>query len=66
MLGDNKMIHYSPNSRYTAQKIVDKVSNGAYFYSHFSVESDNTMFADPIKKLIEKLTQKGIKFAKPL
>ena len=52
------MIHYSPNSRYTAQKIVDKVANGAYFYSHFTVESDNTMFAYPIQKLIEKLTQK--------
>ena len=37
------MISYSPNSRYTAQKIADKVSNGAYFYSHFSVESDKTL-----------------------
>ena len=58
MLGDNKMIHYSPTSRYTAQKIVDKVANGAYFYSHFTIDSDNTLFADPVKKLIEKLTQK--------
>ena len=58
MLGDNKMIHYSPNSRYTAQKIVDKVSNGAYFYSHFSVESDEMLFADKIQNIIQKLTQK--------
>lgn len=58
MLGDNKMIHYSPTSRYTAQKIVDKVSNGAYFYSHFSVESDETLLADPIQKIVEKLTGK--------
>lgn len=58
LLGDNKMIHYSPNSRYTAQKIVDKVANGAYFYSHFTIESDNTMFADKIQKLIKKLSQK--------
>jgi hypothetical protein len=52
------MIHYSPTSRYTAQKIVDKVSNGAYFYSHFSVESDETLLADPIQKIVEKLTGK--------
>jgi hypothetical protein len=51
------MIHYSPTSRYTAQKIVDKVSNGAYFYSHFSVESDETLLADPIQKIVEKLTE---------
>ena len=58
LLGDNKMISYSPNSRYTAQKIADKVSNGAYFYSHFSVESDNTLFFDNIQKLLKKLTDK--------
>lgn len=52
------MIHYSPNSRYTAQKIVDKVANGAYFYTHFAVESDGSLFADKIRKLIEKLIQK--------
>ena len=52
------MIHYSPNSRYTAQKIVDKVSNGAYFYSHFSVESDEMLLADKIQNIIQKLTQK--------
>ncbi len=58
LLGDNKMISYSPNSRYTAQKIADKVSNGAYFYSHFSVESDNTLFFDNIQNLLKKLTDK--------
>ena len=58
MLGDNKMIQYSPNSRYTAQKIADKVANGAYFYSHFAVESDNTLLFEKVQKVIEKLTLK--------
>ena len=58
MLGDNKMIQYSPNSRYTAQKIADKVANGAYFYSQFSVESDNTLLFEKVQKVIEKLTLK--------
>jgi hypothetical protein len=44
LLGDTKMIHYSPMSRYTAQRIADKVGNGAYFYSHFSVEAENHLF----------------------
>ena len=56
LLGDNKMISYSPDSRYTAQKITDKVSNGAYFYSHFSVEKDESLLADNIQALIKKLT----------
>lgn len=50
------MISYSPDSRYTAQKITDKVSNGAYFYSHFSVEKDESLLADNIQALIKKLT----------
>ena len=58
LLGDNKMISFSPNSRYTAQKIADKVANGAYFYSHFSVESDGTLFSENIQALIQKLTAK--------
>lgn len=58
LLGDNKMISFSPNSRYTAQKITDKVANGAYFYSHFSVESDSTLFSENIESLIQKLTTK--------
>ena len=52
------MIQYSPNSRYTAQKIADKVANGAYFYSHFAVESDNTLLFEKVQKVIEKLTLK--------
>lgn len=52
------MISFSPNSRYTAQKIADKVANGAYFYSHFAVESDNTLFSENIEALIQKLTDK--------
>ena len=58
LLSDNKMIHYSPSSRYTAQKIADKVAHGAYFYSHFSVESDEMLLADPIQKIVAKLTGK--------
>lgn len=58
LLGDNKMISFSPNSRYTAQKIADKVANGAYFYSHFAVESDMTLFSENIEALIQKLTDK--------
>ena len=58
LLSDNKMIHYSPSSRYTAQKIADKVAHGAYFYSHFSVESDEALLADPIQKIVAKLTGK--------
>lgn len=52
------MIHYSPMSRYTAQRIADKVGNGAYFYSHFSVEAENDLFYPSIQKLIQKLTQR--------
>lgn len=58
MLGDNKMIHYSPMSRYTAQKIADKVGHGAYFYSHFSVEGENHLFFPNIIELIKKLADK--------
>lgn len=52
------MIHYSPMSRYTAQRIADKVGNGAYFYSHFSVEAESHDFYASIRKLIQKLTQR--------
>lgn len=52
------MINFSPDSRYTAQKIADKASNGAYFYSHFSVKSDGSPFFENIDKLLQKLTQK--------
>ena len=45
-------------SRYTAQRIADKVGNGAYFYSHFSVEAESHDFYASIRKLIQKLTQR--------
>ncbi len=45
-------------SRYTAQKIVDKVGHGAYFYSHFSVDGENNLFFPKIDNLIKKLTDK--------
>jgi len=51
------MIDYSPHTKYTAQKIQDKVTRGAYFYSSFSIDNgiDSTT---NIKKLIEKLTSR--------
>ena len=49
------MIDYSPHTKYTAQKIQDKVTRGAYFYSSFSID-DGIGSATNIKKLIEKLT----------
>lgn len=52
------MIHYSPMSRYTAQRIADKVGNGAYFYSHFAVEAEDHLFYPSIQKLIAKLTHR--------
>lgn len=45
-------------SRYTAQKIVDKVGHGAYFYSHFSVDGEDNLFFPKIDNLIKKLTDK--------
>jgi len=49
------MIDYSPHTKYTAQKIQDKVTRGAYFYSSFSID-DCIGSTTNIKKLIEKLT----------
>lgn len=49
------MIDYSPHTKYTAQKIQDKVTRGAYFYSSFSID-DGIGSTTNIKKLIEKLT----------
>ncbi|MFI8035716.1 hypothetical protein ACH8I4_17835 [Acinetobacter sp. ABJ_C3_5] len=49
------MIDYSPHTKYTAQKIQDKVTRGAYFYSSFSID-DGIDSTTNIKKLIEKLT----------
>ena len=52
-----KMIDYSPHTKYTAQKIQDKVTRGAYFYSSFSID-DGIGSTTNIKKLIEKLTDR--------
>ena len=49
------MIDYSPHTKYTAQKIQDKVTRGAYFYSSFSID-DGIASTTNIKRLIEKLT----------
>ena len=49
------MIDYSPHTKYTAEKIQDKVTRGAYFYSSFSID-DGIGSTTNIKKLIEKLT----------
>lgn len=49
------MIDYSPHTKYTAQKIQDKVTRGAYFYSSFSID-DGIGLTTNIQKLIEKLT----------
>ena len=49
------MIDYSPHTKYTAQKIQDKVTRGAYFYSSFSINNEISSTTN-IKKLIEKLT----------
>lgn len=49
------MIDYSPHTKYTAQKIQDKVTRGAYFYSSFSID-DGISSTTNIKKLIDKLT----------
>lgn len=51
------MIDYSPHTKYTAQKIQDKVTRGAYFYSSFSID-DRIGSTTNIKKLIEKLTDR--------
>lgn len=49
------MIDYSPHTKYTAQKIQDKVTRGAYFYSSFSIDNGISSTTN-INKLIEKLT----------
>lgn len=49
------MIDYSPHTKYTAQKIQDKVTRGAYFYSSFSIDNGISSTTN-IKKLIDKLT----------
>lgn len=51
------MIDYSPHTKYTAQKIQDKVTRGAYFYSSFSVDNGIGSTTN-IEKLINKLTMR--------
>ena len=51
------MIDYSPHTKYTAQKIQDKATRGAYFYSSFSIDNGIGSTTN-IKKLIEKLTDR--------
>ena len=51
------MIDYSPHTKYTAQKVQDKVTRGAYFYSSFSIDNGIGSTTN-IKKLIEKLTDR--------
>lgn len=46
------MIDYSPHSKYTAQKIQDKVTRGSYYYSMFRLEIQNI---EHLKKIIKKL-----------
>lgn len=48
------MIDYSPHTKYTAQKIQDRVTRGAYFYSTFNID-DGISSTTNIKKLIDKL-----------
>ena len=55
IVGLQKMIDYSPHTKYTAQKIQDKVTRGAYFYSSFSID-DGIGSTTNIKILTEKLT----------
>lgn len=51
------MIDYSPHTKYTAQKIQDKVTRGAYFYSSFSIDNGIGSTTN-IKKLVKKLTDR--------
>ena len=46
------MIVFSPNGKYTLQRLADHVANGAYFYTHFSFDSSQKSIDD----LLEKLT----------
>lgn len=49
------MIDYSPHTKYTAQKIQDKVARGAYYYSMFTIEAKDS---NHIPRLIKKLDQR--------
>lgn len=47
------MIDYSPHTKYTAQKIQDKVTRGSYFYCKFIVQTE--LGKIDIEKIIHKL-----------
>lgn len=51
------MIDYSPHTKYTAQKIQDKVTRGAYFYSSFSIDNGIGSTTN-IENVINKLTMR--------
>src|SRR5690606_37801304 len=50
------MIDYSPHTKYTAQKIQDKVTRGSYFYCKFIVKTELDKI--DIEKIILKLTER--------
>lgn len=51
------MIHYCESPEYVAQKIADKASHGAYFYSQFKLQGDAEMLSFNISNLIRKLSE---------
>ncbi|MCH2003897.1 hypothetical protein [Acinetobacter ursingii] len=51
------MIDYSPHTKYTAQKIQDKVTRGAYYYTQFEIDTYLKKEVD-IAQVIAKLTQR--------
>lgn len=49
------MIDYSPTTKYTAQKIQDRVSRGAYLYATITVKADEQR--ENIEKIYKKFTE---------
>lgn len=49
------MIIFSPNTKYTMQRLADHASNGAYFYAEITYINDD-VGCSGIKRLLEKLT----------
>lgn len=47
------MIDFSPHSKYTAQKLTDKVARGAYFYSKFELQKKDSEVREKIERLNE-------------
>lgn len=59
------MIIYSPNSKFTMQRIADHVANGAYFYAKIDwkelehwIDGEIRTIIGPLDELIEKLTER--------